>query len=200
MSLRSLRLGGEKSWQDPVTVEFMPSKNGFSIRRTAASDAAAIEQLYRLVAAPPGGLAREPDEISTEYIGQFVRRATTDGLGFLAVSADGANGLPAGELHCYPPGPRTFGHVLGDLTVAVHPAWQGRGVGRALFKALLDEVIRNRPAVSRIELVARESNDRAIGLYESLGFRREGRLEGRVRRTDGVIEADIPLAWHRPRS
>jgi putative acetyltransferase len=176
----------------------MTSLTGFEIRRTRASDTAGIEQLYRLVAAPPGGLAREPDEITSDYIVQFVRRATTDGIGFLAAPDDANDGLPAGELHCYPPGPRTFAHVLGDLTVAVHPAWQGRGVGRALFKALLDEVIRNRPGVSRIELVARESNDRAIGLYESLGFRREGRLEGRVRRTDGVIEADIPLAWHRP--
>jgi putative acetyltransferase len=50
-----------------------------------------------------------------------------------------------------------------------------------------------------VELIARESNARAIGLYESLGFRREGRLEGRVRRPDGVVEADIPMAWVRIR-
>ncbi|MEO8029892.1 MAG: N-acetyltransferase [Gemmatimonadota bacterium] len=169
----------------------------FSIRPTQPSDATAIDRLYRLVAAPPGGLARDPDEITSDYIAAFVRHATTDGLGFLAVPADSADPSLAGELHCYPDGPRTFGHVLGNLTVAVHPAWQGKGVGRALFVALLEEVERNRPGVTRVELVARESNARAIGLYESLGFRREGCLEGRVRRPDGVIEADIPLAWHR---
>lgn len=174
----------------------------FTIRRTQPTDVAAIEQLYRLVAAPPGGLAREPDEITTDYIANFVRRGTTDGLGFVAMGAAGSpgDGLPAGEIHCYPIGPRTFAHVLGELTVAVHPGWQGQGVGRALFSALLAEVERNRPQVTRVELIARESNGRAIGLYESLGFKREGRLEGRVRRPgDGVIEADIPMAWHRPR-
>jgi putative acetyltransferase len=119
----------------------------------------------------------------------------------VAVPADAGPGPAtlAGELHAYPPGPRTFAHVLGELTVAVHPDWQGRGVGRALFAALLSEVERNRPQVTRVELIARESNARAIGLYESLGFRREGRLEGRVRRPDGVVEADIPMAWVRIR-
>jgi putative acetyltransferase len=166
------------------------------------SDAGAIVSLYRDVAAPPGGLARDVDEISPEYVGTFLARAVEDGVGFVAVPAEQSPGPPrlAGELHAYPPGPRAFAHLLGELTVAVHPDWQGRGVGRALFAALLSEVERHRPQVTRVELVARESNARAIGLYESLGFRREGRLEGRVRRQDGVVEADIPMAWVRNRS
>jgi putative acetyltransferase len=135
------------------------------------------------------------------YVNAFLARAVSDGIGLVAVPADAGPGPAtlAGELHAYPPGPRTFAHVLGELTVAVHPDWQGRGVGRALFAALLSEVERNRPQVTRVELIARESNARAIGLYESLGFRREGRLEGRVRRPDGVVEADIPMAWVRIR-
>ena len=51
--------------------------------------------------------------------------------------------------------------------------------------------------IHRIELMARESNGRAISLYRSLGFRIEGRLEGRIRGTDGQFEADLPMAWRR---
>ena len=150
------------------------------------------------MAAPPGGLARESDEISPRYVHGFLDRALEDGVALLAVPLEPSHAVPlAGELHCYRMGPRSFAHVLGELTVAVHPRWQGRGVGRALFKALLEEVEQNRPGIARVELIARESNERAIHLYETLGFRREGRLEGRVRRPDGVIEADIPMAWHR---
>ena len=107
-------------------------------------------------------------------------------------------GAVVGEIHAYPPPVRAFAHVFGDLTVAVAPAWQGRGVGRALFGALLAAVQAEYPHVRRVELLARESNARAIGLYESVGFRREGRLAGRVRGADGSFEADIPLAWHAP--
>lgn len=77
------------------------------------------------------------------------------------------------------------------------PEAQGSGVGRRLFEEFLAEVRTNRPEVLRVELIARESNARAIAFYESLGFRREGRMEGRIRNLDGSFEADIPMAWGR---
>jgi RimJ/RimL family protein N-acetyltransferase len=47
-------------------------------------------------------------------------------------------------------------------------------------------------------LLVRESNHRAIALYEKLGFQQEGRLLGRVSIMPGQFEADIPMAWHAP--
>jgi putative acetyltransferase len=91
-----------------------------------------------------------------------------------------------------------FGHVLGDLTVAVASECQGQGIGRALFEALLAAVQRERPGVERVELFVRETNVRAIRLYESLGFVREGELRRRVRSVDGGRESDLIMAWHRP--
>lgn len=82
--------------------------------------------------------------------------------------------------------------------IAVHPEAQGRGVGRLLFTRLLGIVARDSPAIVRVELIARESNAHAIALYESVGFRREGRFEARVRSVDGGLEADTPMAWMRP--
>jgi len=51
--------------------------------------------------------------------------------------------------------------------------------------------------VERIELITEESHAAAIALYESMGFRRAGRLERGIRSLDGRFEADIPMGWLR---
>lgn len=168
------------------------------VRRASRDDVVAIERLYVTVSSTTGGLARQPDEISREYIEGFVTRSLADGEIVLA-EVDGIEGL-AGELHAYRNQLRLFSHVYGNLTVAVHPDVQGRGVGRALFTALLETVIRERPDIVRVELMTAERNHRAQRLYESVGFVREGRLDRAIRGVDGTPEADIPMAWFRAAS
>ena len=107
------------------------------------------------------------------------------------------DGKIAGEIHCYSPAPRVFAHVLSDLTIAVHPDFQGSGVGKVLFTQLLAEVTTKVPHISRVELIARESNQRAIGFYQKLGFVIEGKMVNRIKNSNGQVEADIPMAWYR---
>jgi ribosomal protein S18 acetylase RimI-like enzyme len=166
-----------------------------AIRVTEPEDAEAVYELYRAVAARPGGLARAADEITHAYVHDFLNHSREHGLSLVSVTAH--EGV-VGEIHAYGRALRSFAHVLGDLTVAVHPQAQGRGIGRALFTRLLAQIQERFPAVVRVELLARESNQHAIALYESLGFRREGRLEARVRGAGGALEADIPMAWMKP--
>ncbi len=64
-----------------------------------------------------------------------------------------------------------------------------------LFKELLSLIENTELDILRVELIARESNKRAITFYESIGFVVEGRLENRIKNTDGTFEADIPMAW-----
>ena len=52
-------------------------------------------------------------------------------------------------------------------------AWQGKGVGRALMKALLD-VADGWLNIFRIELNVFSDNERAIALYREFGFEIEG--------------------------
>jgi len=151
--------------------------------------------LYQAVAATPGGIARTVGEVTTEYVDDFVAQSLQRGI-LIVAEAAGSPGLAA-ELHAYRSELHVFAHVLGDLTVAVHPTAQGQGIGRQLFTRLLDEVALDHPDITRVELVTQESNVRALQLYESVGFRREGRLESRIRNSSGGFEADIPMAWYR---
>lgn len=173
----------------------MGDVSGPIIRAGTLDDAPAIQALYRAVAATPGGIARAPDEVTMDYVEEFVEHSLQGGV-LLVAELEGLPGL-AGELHAYRSDIRVFARVLGDLTVAVHPGAQGKGIGRQLFTRLLDLVTREHPDITRVELIAQEGNARALHLYESMGFRREGRLEGRIRNPDGSIEADIPMAWLR---
>lgn len=85
-------------------------------------------------------------------------------------------------------------HVM-SLGISVHPDGQGQGLGWALMTALLDYADRW-AQVLRIELHVYADNERAIRLYQSLGFETEGRLRGDSLR-DGVYVDSLCMArWH----
>lgn len=162
-----------------------------TVRMLGAGDADALLALYRAVAAVPNaGLARTPDEMAPAYAESILARAAAGGISLGAF----AGGTLVGEIHAFRPAPRQFAHVLSELTVAVAPGWQGRGVGRTLFAALFDAAATLSPRVRRIELLARSGNADAIRLYARLGFVVEGRLRERVRLADGTVEDDIAMA------
>ncbi|HEU4374800.1 MAG TPA: GNAT family N-acetyltransferase [Telluria sp.] len=164
------------------------------IRRAVAGDCARVLALYRLVATVPDGIARTPAEVTEHYVSGFMQRAAADGIEL--VWEEGGRIL--GEIHASCPGIAALAHLLTDLTIAVAPDAQGRGVGRGLFQALLDEVTQRMPHIHRVELFARVSNTRARALYRSLGFVEEGRLRGRVNNSLGVAEDDTLMGWLRP--
>lgn len=162
---------------------------GIEIRPLSLADVDAVVTLHRATAAVGGGLARSPQEIDAGYVSGFVARASSSGVALGAWAGD----VLAGEIHAGRMGIAQFAHVLTDLTVAVRPEWQGKGLGSALFRALFEAAASLTPKVERIELMAREGNGGAIQLYERLGFRIEGRFPGRVRMPDGTTEADIAM-------
>jgi ribosomal protein S18 acetylase RimI-like enzyme len=163
-----------------------------SIRKAVAGDRAQVQSLYKLVAAVPDGIARTPGEVTDDYVAGFMHRAADNGVELVCEEG----GRIVGEIHAACPGIAALSHLLTDLTVAVAPGAQGRGIGRALFEALLDEVTHQLPHIHRVELFARVSNARA--LYRSLGFVEEGRLRARVNNSLGVAEDDTLMGWLRP--
>ncbi|CAN5477702.1 GNAT family N-acetyltransferase [soil metagenome] len=162
----------------------------FTVRPAKPDDAAAILALHRKVAALPGGLAREPGEVTATYVAHAMAAASDGGVNLVAVTADG---VLCGELHVERMKVAIFAHVLTDLTVAVDPDWQGRGLGSALFGVLIETARTMTPPVRRIELWTGAANLGAQRLYGRLGFKIEGRMVGRGRHPDGRVEDDIVM-------
>jgi putative acetyltransferase len=86
-------------------------------------------------------------------------------------------------------------HTAG-FGIAVHDAFQGKGVGRALLAALIDAADRWLN-ILRIELEVYADNEPAIKLYESFGFEVEGRKRMAAFR-DGQYVDMLMMARIRP--
>ena len=68
------------------------------------------------------------------------------------------------------------GHIT---TIAVHPAYRGRGIGRQLLETM--EAIGRARDMHRVTLEARVSNTVAHGLYQKMGFSDAGIRPGYYR-------------------
>jgi RimJ/RimL family protein N-acetyltransferase len=170
------------------------TESTLTLRSGQAADATALLHLYQAVAREAGALARRPEELDAAYVDGILQAALGRGVWLVA---EGAQGLIA-SIHASRPLPRDFQHVLGELTLVVHPRAQGQGLGRRLFTAFMDHVRQQEPGITRVELITRDSNARARRIYEQLGFEQEGRLRRRVRHADGRREDDLFYAWLRP--
>jgi len=143
-----------------------------------------------LMQAASGGLGRLPGEMDLPWI--------TESLGGALAGGVAIGAWEGGRLAGIIKAPRMpsvqFQHVLWDLTIATHPAFQGRGIGRGLFEALFAAARALDPPVERVELVVRHGLTHAIRLYEQVGFVAEGRFVRRFHLADGSYEDDLPMA------
>jgi len=69
--------------------------------------------------------------------------------------------------------PRLRRAHVGDLGMAVHDKWAGKGVGSALIKAAID-LADKWLNLTRLELTVYTDNEPALHLYKKLGFEIEG--------------------------
>ena len=97
-------------------------------------------------------------------------------------------------------GPALVGHIdlhptridgVWAFGMWVLPAARGKGGGWMLLEAAIDA----RPTeVHKIELEVWPHNEAAIGLYERLGFEREGLRRDHYRRNDGRLHSSLIMA------
>lgn len=164
------------------------------IRKSTIEDAASVLEMYKEVTTIADGLTRQNEEVTVGFVMEFLTRSLETGLSL--VTLDSKEKIIA-EIHAYSPNLFCSKHLLTDLTIAVTPGYQGFGIGRKLFHSFIDTVTAEFKQITRIELMARESNAKAIQLYESIGFQVEGRMQARFLNADRTYEAEIPMAWLR---
>jgi RimJ/RimL family protein N-acetyltransferase len=79
-------------------------------------------------------------------------------------------------------------HAIG---MWILPGGRGKGGGRMLLEAAIEA---RPPHVHKIELEVWPHNEAAIGLYERLGFEREGLRRDHYRRSDGKLHSSVIMA------
>ena len=79
----------------------------------------------------------------------------------------------------------------GVLGMGILKEFRGRGIGRRLILAALERA--REVGIERVELTVYVSNKRAIRLYKSVGFAREG-VQRKGRKLDGVYEDVLMMA------
>ena len=144
-----------------------------TIRTADEADAARTLELLRVGASETDYLPREPDEIAitVEEEKEFLRqRGEAINDLFLHAEVDGRivaiASLMGSDL-------RRLKHGA-TLGITVLREFWGQGLGRTMIETLLNWA--ESRSLVRVALEVVETNTRAIRLYQSLGFREEGRL------------------------
>jgi len=79
---------------------------------------------------------------------------------------------------------------VGTIAISVHGDWQGKGVGTALMRAILD-LADNWLNLTRLELEVYADNEAAIHLYERFGFEVEGTLRQHAFRDGEYVDSKV---------
>jgi RimJ/RimL family protein N-acetyltransferase len=153
----------------------VPSKSDASaieVREAAEADAEAMADYMAALYADPDldTVARRPPPPPADER-DFVRRALASPRAVVLLALDGARVVGMLDLFAWD---RPEGAHCGRLGMSVARAWRGKGVGRRLLRAAIAHA-RGWPGFCRIELDVAPWNTPAIALYESLGFKHEGR-------------------------
>lgn len=161
----------------------------WTIRQARPDDAAQIADTEARTAATPGLLVARPGELPLHGFREKIEALERHGRYLVAEAA----GVVVGHAFLDPMGLAAVRHVF-HLTIVVAPEHTGHGIGRALLEELL-RWAEGDGRVEKVELRVRASNQRAIALYDSVGFVEEGRLRARVKLPDGSRVDDIAMAW-----
>ena len=137
-------------------------------------DAPILAQAERTIAATPGFLVSQPGELTDERFAQKIAALGHVGHGML-------DPLPLAAVR----------HVV-HLTLVAHGGWQGVGVGRELLSSLIAWA-KVAPAVEKIELHVRSSNEPAQALYRRMGFTEMGRWRRRIKVGPGQYLDDVAM-------
>ncbi|MDR7295950.1 ribosomal protein S18 acetylase RimI-like enzyme [Pelomonas aquatica] len=135
-----------------------------------------------MLAGHPEAFTSDAETESQRDLASYRSRLTGGGTLFTLLALDG--GRVIGALTCEREARRKVQHIAHLVGMMVADTHRGRGIGRAL---LADAVARMQalPDLAQVTLTVTAGNRAAVGLYESVGFERYGRLPDAIRLPDG---------------
>jgi putative acetyltransferase len=167
------------------------SNDQITVRRAEPAD---YEAVARVVSGPRAvwGTLQVPHPSLEQWRKRMAEPA--EGLVLLVACAGGEVVGQAG-LHTQPLRPRRR-HV-GEIGMAVRDDWQGKGVGTALMREIVELSDRWLNLV-RLELTVFTDNEPAIRLYKRCGFTIEGTLTAYAFRDGEFVDAYAMARLRRP--
>jgi RimJ/RimL family protein N-acetyltransferase len=160
-----------------------------TIRDARIEDAAALAEAEREIAKNPGFLASQPFELTDELFVEKIAKLLRADNGKYFVAQMGSEIV--GHAMLDPLSLSACRHVA-HLTIAIHPGWQGKGIGKALLGELI-EWAKSTITLEKIELHVRSSNTAALEIYKKFGFREVGRWKRRQKVPSGQYLDDVAM-------
>ncbi len=156
------------------------------IRPITLSDSDAFLELRRALDGETQFMMLEPGERTTLPAGQrswLEERLARGGDALFVAEVDGAL---AGYISLDRGAWQRSAHS-GYIVMGIRQAHTGRGLGRALFEALLAWAA-EQPGLHRLELTVMTHNERAVALYQKMGFEIEGRRKHSLRVNNAWVD------------
>ncbi|CAM4118925.1 GNAT family N-acetyltransferase [Roseateles saccharophilus] len=154
-----------------------------SIRPMLEPDLLAYKALRdSMLAAHPEAFTSDAETESQRDLASYRSRLTSNTTLFTLVALDG--GRLIGALTCEREPRRKVQHIAHLVGMMVGDSHRGRGIGRALLADTLER-LHATPGLAQVTLSVTATNQTAVGLYESQGFERYGRLPDAIRLPDG---------------
>ncbi|TYR81507.1 GNAT family N-acetyltransferase [Priestia megaterium] len=145
-----------------------------TIRKALKEDAAAMIAFYNAVAGETDFLSFGKNEfvMSLEEYERFIESACPENNAILIIATIDDEIASIASITSNQK--KRYKHV-GTLGIVIAEKYCGLGLGRKLMEELIDWAKLNE-TTTKIDLVTREDNARAIELYKKVGFEVEGRL------------------------
>jgi len=154
------------------------------LRSPLPSDAEAALEYMKITAAETPFLLREPDEVTLtiadeeRYLNRVVQSENDCSI-FCFV-----NGRLAGNCSINRRTKRKNRHRA-DIGIALKQEFWNLGIGTAMFREMI--ALAQSWGLMQLELEVIEGNDRAIGLYEKMGFQTVAATPNAIRLPDGTM-------------
>ena len=168
-------------------------KNGCTavVRNARPEDAEQLIEYLRTVSGESPFLLREPDEVNfTEEGERILLQSRSDDPSVVMLNA-WVGGRLAGNCTLTPKGARRKICHRADVSIALRKAYWGLGLGKALLTRVL--TLAKELGYEQVELEVISGNDRALGLYQHVGFVQTGRMPNAFQYDDGTYRDEIQM-------
>lgn len=166
----------------------MQLPEGLSIRCATPEDAEAVLAHCRIVGAETDNLSygAEGLAIAPEAFAASLGRTAENPRSLFLVAEDGGKIVGTANLSG---SPKERLRHRAEVGIAVQQAWWGQGLGRALMERLL--AFAREAGFRIVYLEVRSDSERAIALYEHLGFERTGCFRGYFQIGGELVDFDL---------